>query len=192
MTSRKSYWVSFAVVVLALVALIAPMTRTHASTPATYSTASLSGKYLFQLQGVMSAYGYNSCSSSSSCSWTDVVNGATCPSTENCVTAAYTKYTYGYLEFDGNGNVTYVAFTEYHPAGGPGPTTNSGTGYGTYTVASSGNGFISLIGGGGGASFYINIANVDPTTGIAGSMLVHEPPDTGDPGSTESGFAFHQ
>lgn len=168
---------------LALLMAFAPA----ASAASAYSVANLQGKYLFQMQGTTNSYGYSTCDTSGNCTWVDV-NGP-CPSTQNCGSSSFTKFSFGYIMFDGAGKITFVAFVDYHPVGGPGPVTKGGTSYGTYTVAADGHGTLNVTGT--GSPLNINIANVDPVTGIAGSMIVHQI-SNGDAGATEAGFAFHQ
>lgn len=173
---------------LAVLVVLAAFVPT-ASAASAYSVANLQGKYLFQMQGVTNSYGYSSCSGST-CVWTDVPGGASCPVSQNCSSSAFVKFVYGYIEFDGTGKITYVAFVEYHPTGGPGPTTNGGSSYGTYTVQPSGVGSISVHGA--MSILNIHIGQIDSTTGIAGSMLVYQISQTGDAGSGENGIAIHQ
>jgi hypothetical protein len=181
---------SFLAVVTILMAFV-PAVFAQAPTSAPFSNANLQGKYLFQMQGTTNSYGYDTCDTNGNCVWTDVPAGGSCPSTVNCGQSAFTKYSFGYAEFDGNGNVTYIALTEYHPVGGPGPITNSGTSYGTYAVSASGSGSITIHGGSNGP-VYFEITDVNPTTGIAGGALMHQPSGGGDAGATEAGVARHQ
>lgn len=157
----------------------------------THSNANLNGLYLFQMTGTTNSYGYDTCSGNS-CVWTDVTGD--CPVGQSCQSSAFTKFVYGTVVFDGNGHVTSATFTEYHPVGGPGPHIDGGTAAGHYSIAAGGNGTITLtpIGGGTPEVMSVYLGQVDPTTGIAGSAIIHTEPTDGDAGSTEAGFAFHQ
>lgn len=90
------------------------------------------------MQGTTNSYGYLTCNSADNRVWT---NAVTCPTDKNCAESAFTKFTYGYLVFNGDGKVT-MAFTEYYPTG---PARN-GCGNGTYTVSATGSGSTTLPG----------------------------------------------
>jgi len=195
--NRKSLFAVLGVVAVLALVLIAPMSRTHAQSFQGFSDATLQGKYLFQEQGVSTPWGYYAPNSNTFVVITDGV----CPVGENCVNSALTKFSFGYMEFDGLGHVTYVSWSGYNP-GSTNPT-QGGNGFGTYTVGTGGNVVITLdvtqtIGGTGSEqiTIYGDAAQVTIPTGgpqVAQAMIVHQYAGGGNStGDTEAGVAFHQ
>jgi len=188
--------------ILAVLMLLAAFVPA-ASAQTTYSNATVQGKYQFQFTGVSNPYGYyTNCDSNNNCTWVPVNNG-NCPTNENCQNNPTIKFTFGYFEFDGNGKITFLAFSGFNP--GSSTPNQGGTGYGTYTVGSAGNGSINLTitgatGGGctvtspctqSGIVFYFNAAQT--STGVAQVLVLHSYPNPGSgSGDTNAGEAFHQ
>jgi hypothetical protein len=185
------------VAVMTFLLALASSAFAQKATAPTFSNASLSGTYTLQMQGVNDVYGYfTDCTSSNNCSgWVNLGNtNSACPAGQNCSTSSAIKYVYGTIAFDGAGHVTSVKVYSFNLNQDPvsqGPMSATGK----YSVATTGQGTITLTqtGGGGSLVLGIGLAGLDATTGIAMTATLHTvATSTSTPGDIQTGVAFHQ
>jgi hypothetical protein len=146
--------------------LVVAVVLTLASTSFATSVASLKGVYNFQVSGVYNTYGYFSGNT-----WVPV--SGNCPAGQKCFVAAFAKYTYGTISFDGAGHATFLSVAG--DTGSDGPTKGSVWAYSVSgfngAIGGSANGAYLTLGSFNAADVAtvvtIRTADANPSLGVA-------------------------